>query len=696
MTTLALVGNPNSGKSTLFNALTGAHQRISNWAGTTVEQKTGSYQFENNKFNVIDLPGLYSLDGNETAGGEDERIVREYLKENEAHVLVNVIDATSLRRGLFLTRQLLENGIPVVVALNMVDVAESQRLAIDTEKLSIELGCPIVPISASRRRGIEELKEALATEHVQVPLQESDTISKFNFIDATVDASVTRSGHSRNLTELIDKVVLNRWLSIPILLFVIYSLFFLTINLGSAFIDLFDILGSTLFIEGPRVLFEWMSFPAWLTALLADGVGGGIQLVCTFIPVMACMFLLLSLLEDSGYMGRAAFVLDKPLQKLGLPGKALMPLIVGFGCNVPSVMATRSLDNRPDRILTTIMAPYMSCGARLTVYALFAAAFFPSNGQNIVFCLYLVGIIVAIASAAIVRRHLIGQTSSSFIQELPSYHLPTLRGILTHTWHRLKGFIVRAGKAIVLVVIVLNVVSSVGTDGTFGNENKENSVLSAIGQTITPIFHPMGIREENWPATVGIFTGFFAKEVVVGTLDALYTPQGDGEGEFEFWSDVQSAFATVPANLKDVASSWFDPLGVSAANIEDVETAVRDQEVEINTVVAMQSLFDGKLGAFSYLLFILLYMPCVATIGVIYKELGTFWAAFSTSWSVVVAYSLAVIFYQAGKIFEQPAESAMWLAIVIVVTGLMFVGLIFWGRHHAPQQDRLIPVVQAE
>ena len=696
MTTLALVGNPNSGKSTLFNALTGAHQRVSNWSGTTVEQKTGSYQFDNDRFDVVDLPGLYSLDGEEIALGEDERIVREYLQGNEAQVLVNVIDATSLRRGLFLTSQLLEKNIPVVVALNMVDVAENQRLDIDTEKLSKELGCPIIPISASRRRGIAELKEALAKEHEQEPLRESDTESKFTFIDATVDASVTKSGQSRNLTELIDKVVLNRWLSIPILLFVIYMLFFLTINVGSAFIDLFDILGATLFIEGPRALFEWMSFPAWLTAFLADGVGGGVQLVCTFIPVMACMFLLLSLLEDSGYMGRAAFVLDKPLQKLGLPGRALMPLIVGFGCNVPSVMATRSLDNRPDRILTTIMAPYMSCGARLTVYALFAAAFFPSNGQNIVFCLYLVGILVAIISAAIVRRHLIGQTSSSFIQELPSYHLPTLRGVLTHTWHRLKGFIVRAGKAIVMVVIVLNVVSSVGTDGSFGNENKENSVLSAIGQTITPFFHPMGIREDNWPATVGIFTGFFAKEVVVGTLDALYTPQGDDGGELEFWSDLQSAFATVPSNLKDVGSTLTDPLGFGVADIEDVETAVSEQEVEINTVTAMQSLFDGKLGAFSYLLFILLYMPCVATIGVIYKELGTFWAVFSTAWSVVVAYSLAVIFYQAGNFLVDPAESSMWLAIVITVTGLMFVGLIVWGRHRAPAQDRLISVVQAE
>ena len=695
MTNVALVGNPNCGKTTLFNALTGARQRVSNWPGTTVEQKSGSYRLDSDRFEIVDLPGLYSLDVDIDTISEDERVVRNYLEENEMDVVINVIDATSLRRGLFLTRQLLEREIPVLVALNMIDAAQSQQLKIDVDKLSRELDCPVVPISASRRTGISELKEAIVGDQEREPIAPADTETKFEFVDATVDATVSTAESRRNVTEWIDRIILNRWLAFPILLFVIYMMFFLTINVGSAFIDLFDILGSALFVEGPRVIFEWMSLPAWLTAFLADGVGGGVQLVATFIPVMLCMFLLLSFLEDSGYMARAAFVLDKPLQKIGLPGRALMPLIVGFGCNVPSVMATRGLDNRPDRILTTIMAPYMSCGARLTVYALFAAAFFPRNGQNIVFALYLIGVLVAIISALIVKRHLIGQTGSSFIQELPSYHLPTIRGIVTHTWHRLHGFVVRAGKAIVLVVIVLNVVSSVGTDGSFGNENKENSVLSAIGRTITPIFHPMGIRDDNWPATVGIFTGFFAKEVVVGTLDALYTPQS-GDEDFIFVDEVKSAFASVPANLSEVGSTLTDPLGFGVADIEDVETAASEQEVEINTVSAMQALFDGPSGAFSYLLFILLYMPCVATIGVIYKELGTFWAVFSTLWSVVAAYSVAVAFYQAVNIFATPLVSLTWLVGVIVVTGLMLYGLIVFGRHKAPAEDRLIPVVETD
>ena len=393
--------------------------------------------------------------------------------------------------------------------------------------------------------------------------------------------------------------------------------------------------------------------------------GVGIQLVGTFIPIIACLFLFLTFLEDTGYMARAAFVLDRLMQRLGLPGKSFVPLIVGFGCNVPAVMATRSLDNQPDRILTTIMAPFMSCGARLTVYALFAAAFFPTNGQNIVFALYFIGIAVAVASAMVVRRHLLHSRSSTFILELPAYHLPTLKGVLIHTWQRLSGFVTRAGKAIVIVVVILNVVNSVGTDGSFGNQNTKDSVLSAIGRTITPVFRPMGIADDNWPATVGIFAGIFAKEVVVGTLDALYSQNTVGESDFNLLDEFGAAAQTIPENLSALVSTVTDPLGLDLGELSDTSAAADNQAVEINTIAAMRSLFDGELGAFSYLLFILLYMPCVATIGAIYKELGPFWAVFSTSWSVVVAYAL------------------------------MFTALIHWGLRRG-KTDALIPVLHVE
>jgi ferrous iron transport protein B len=414
--------------------------------------------------------------------------------------------------------------------------------------------------------------------------------------------------------------------------------------------------------------------------------------VGTFIPVIGCLFLFLSFLEDSGYMGRVAFIVDRLLRRLGLPGKSFVPLIVGFGCNVPAVMATRTLDNEPDRILTTIMAPYMSCGARLTVYALFAAAFFPSNGQNIVFALYLIGVAVAVASALVVRRYLVKTPPSSFVLELPAYHLPTLRNLTLQTWQRLKGFVLRAGKSIVLVVIVLNVVNSVGTDGSFDNQNSEKSVLSAIGRTLTPIFHPMGISDDNWPATVGIFTGIFAKEVVVGTLDALYSPNPSASDK-SLTDLLTAAVASVPANLAELGGTILDPLGIGVESHDDLARAADAQEVDVGTLGRMQQLFAGDLGAFSYLLFILLYMPCVATVGVIVKELGAFWAIFSTGWSVVMAYTVAVICFQLGNLSADPAAALTWIGIVAVIAATAMIGLIRYGQY---QLKPLIPVIQLD
>ncbi len=487
-------------------------------------------------------------------------------------------------------------------------------------------------------------------------------------------------------------MVLHPFLAYPFFLGVMYLMFMFAINVGSAFIDLFDGVGNVLFVEGPRRAMLAAGLPEWLVVFAADGVGGGIQLVGTFIPVIGCLFLALSFLEDSGYMGRVAFIVDRLMRRLGLPGKSFVPLIVGFGCNVPAVMATRTLDNEPDRILTTIMAPYMSCGARLTVYALFAAAFFPSGGQNVVFALYLIGIAVAVLSGLAVRRFLISDSRSTFLLELPTYHLPTGKGLLLQTWQRLKGFVLRAGKAIVAVVIVLNVVGSVGTDGSFGNQNTEKSVLSALGRTITPLFRPMGISDDNWPATVGIFTGIFAKEVVVGTLDALYAPGAQAPAS-DLADQLRTAVASVPANLAELGEQLTDPLGVGLGALDDVAVAATDQAVEINTIQAMRELFHGQLGAFSYLLFILLYMPCVATIGAIFKEIGGFWATFSTAWSLTVAYAAAVTCYQLGNLSHQPGQALLWIAGVAAATIAAFAGLVMLGRR---RRQRLIPLVTLE
>ena len=701
---IALVGNPNCGKTTLFNALTGARQRVGNWPGVTVERKTGAYGFDGRSFEVVDLPGTYGLSGAESADAVDERIAREYIDGGDADAVVNVVDASSLSRGLYLTTQLLDRGLPVVVALNMVDVAGRHGMTVDPEALARGLGCPVVPLVATRRRGLATLREAIstvATDAGRPPARDaaapadSGTASteRYRRIDALLADVVRAKPVRRTVTDVIDAIALNRVLAFPVFLAVIYLMFMFTINVGSAFIDFFDVAGSALFVDGPRAVYEWLGLPVWLTTLLADGVGGGVQLVGTFIPVIACLFLFLSFLEDSGYMGRVAFVLDRVLQRVGLPGKSFVPLIVGFGCNVPAVMATRSLDREPDRILTAIMAPYMSCGARLTVYALFVAAFFPANGQNLVFALYLIGIAIAILSALVVRRHLLQSPVSTFVLELPPYHLPTLRGILIHSWQRLKGFVLRAGKAIVLVVIVLNVVNSVGTDGSFGNENQEKSALSAIGRAITPAFHPMGIDDDNWPATVGIFTGIFAKEVVVGTLDALYAVKPPDTEPFDLGRELATAWRTIGANLAGIGDTLAAPLGIAVGDVSDTAAAAAGQAVEISTIQAMRGLFHGELGAFSYLLFILLYMPCVATMGVIYKEIGAGWAVFSTVWSVVTAYGAAVLCYQIGTFGGHPLSSGLWIAGVALATAGAFWGLIVWGRRRLRPAE-LIPVVE--
>lgn len=694
MTTVALIGNPNSGKSTLFNALTGARQRVGNWPGVTVERKTGRYRHGGAPIQVEDLPGIYGL---EPAGGAiDERIVQRYVAESPADVLIDVIDASSLARGLYLTLELLERGLPLVVALNMMDVADKHGCHIDTFALAKRLGCPVVPLVATHNDGVGALKDAVmarAAADRPAPLPVSASAqARYAEVDRLLDGCLSTTPVRRTLTDRIDWVVLNRFLAFPIFLGVMYLMFLFAINVGSAFIDFFDIAGAAVFVEAPRQLLVSAGLPRWAVVFLADGVGGGIQLVGTFIPVIGCLFLALSFLEDTGYMGRVAFIVDRLLRSLGLPGKSFVPLIVGFGCNVPAVMATRTLDNEPDRILTTIMAPYMSCGARLTVYALFAAAFFPSGGQNVVFGLYLIGVVVAVLSAAIVRKHLIAAPAGTFVVELPAYHMPTLKGLLLQTWQRLKGFVVRAGKAIVLVVIVLNTVNSIGTDGSIGNENSENSVLSAIGRTITPAFHPMGIDEDNWPATVGIFAGIFAKEVVVGTLDALYAPRIEPD-EPDLLAMLETAVASIPDNLAELGDAVADPLGLNLESLGDLEATAADQVVELDTIAVMRTLFHGELGAFSYLVFILLYMPCVATIGVIYKEIGAFWAVFSTAWSVIMAYSAAVVVYQIGSWGADPLTAAGWLAMAAGLAATGFSLLIAWGRRRRGAGN-LIPVLQ--
>ena len=765
--TIALVGNPNCGKTTLFNALTGARQRVGNWPGVTVERKTGGYRHEESTINVVDLPGAYSLDMAAGGGSEDERIARDYILCGEADVVVNIVDTAHLERNLYLTSQLLEMRVPMLVVLNMLDKAEQDGLITDSHVLSERLGCPVVGLVASRETGVDELKAVISSfgaapvppatelsyndsvnqarkrirrqldEHnlppspvtswialkllegediglQQIPeqvLEESRRLrehleaesgddmdlliadARYGFVHDLVCQAQQRKGEvARNLTELIDRVVLNRLLGLPIFLAVMYLMFMFTIAIGGAFVDFFDGVAGAIFVDGLKEVMASAGLAEWLQVVLADGLGGGVRTVATFIPIVGFLFLFLSVLEDSGYMTRAAFVMDRLMRAVGLPGKSFVPLIVGFGCNVPAIMATRTLEYERDRLLTIAMAPFMSCGARLPVYALFAAAFFPVGGQNLVFALYLIGIAAAVVTGLVLKRTLLHGPSAPFVMEMPTYHMPTLKGVTIRTVERTKSFVVKAGQLIVPMVMVLAILNSTGTDGSFGNEDSDRSVLSEIGRSLTPVFEPMGIHEDNWPATVGIFTGILAKEAVVGTLDSIYGQLGaqevridNDEETYSLGAALLDAVATIPANLADAFSSAGDPLGINIGDLSDQQAAAAEQQVEIATFGAMERRFDGALGAFAYLLFILLYAPCTAAIAAIYRESGIRWTLFVSGWTTTLAYGMATIAYQAGHLLANPATAAAWIVGVSAVFGLLA-----WGMKR--QGNRLLAV----
>ena len=547
-------------------------------------------------------------------------------------------------------------------------------------------GSKYIPIVTQLQRKVE-----LETED-DIDILAAD--ARYGFVNGLIQKSVCRINEvSRHTTEKIDQIVLNRYLGIPVFLLVMYAMFMFTINIGTAFVDFFDQSVGAILVDGLRLVLTGIDFPEWLVVLITQGVGGGIQVVASFIPIIGFLFMFLSALEDSGYMARAAFVMDRFMRMIGLPGKSFVPMIVGFGCNVPAIMATRTLENKRDRILTNLMNPFMSCGARLPVYALFAAAFFPVGGQNLVFALYLLGIAVAVLTGLIMRHTLFIGESAPFIMELPAYHLPTFRGVFIRTWDRLKSFLINAGKVIIPMVLVLNFLNALGTDGSFGQENSDKSVLSEIGRGLTPLFKPMGIEKENWPATVGIFTGILAKEAVVGTLDALYSKLSKGavideEIKFNLKEALLAAYLTVPANLSVIADNLLDPLGLNIGTVGDMASAASEQNVKADTFSAMQHSFDGKVGAFAYLLFILLYAPCVAATAAIYRETNIGWTIFVVFWTTGIAYMTATIFYQAMTYSQHPYYSLVWISGLGCVFILVLILLWLTGKITIAKNDR--------
>ncbi|ACY52263.1 MULTISPECIES: Fe(2+) transporter permease subunit FeoB [Vibrio] len=727
------VGNPNSGKTTLFNGLTGAKQQVGNWAGVTVEKKTGQFKHAGDEFLLTDLPGIYSLDSGNDSNSIDESIASRAVLTHPADLIINVVDATSLERSLYMTLQLRELGRPMIVVLNKMDALKRERQMINVSELEKTLGCPVVSLSATNKTQVAEFKEKLHKSIVQgvalkelslhygekmesaiqtvsalfndqtvahralaIRALEKDTMvlnslsdidrSKVLEVIATLDLDIdlhvadtkytylheqckkvrrSEGKLSRSVTEKLDQFILNKWIGIPFFFVVMYLMFMFSINIGSAFIDFFDIGVGALLVDGGHHLLDG-HLPVWLVTVIADGLGGGIQTVATFIPVIACLYLFLAVLESSGYMARAAFVLDKVMQKIGLPGKAFVPLVLGFGCNVPSIMATRTLDQERERKLAASMAPFMSCGARLPVYALFAAAFFPGSGQNIVFALYLLGIVAAVFTGLFLKHTLYPGSSDSLVMEMPDYELPTLQNVVIKTWQKLKRFVLGAGKTIVVVVAILSFLNSLGTDGTFGNEDSDKSVLSKAAQVVTPVFAPIGIQEDNWPATVGIITGIFAKEAVVGTLNSLYTTPTDGEdAEFDLMGSLEEAVMSIPENLAGL--SYSDPLGIDVGDLADSHAVAEEQEIDESIFGNIKEKFVSGHAAFAYLVFILLYTPCVAAMGAYVREFGNNFARFIAVWTMGLAYLSATFYHQLMHFADSPITSGVWIAIIIAI-----------------------------
>ena len=690
---ISLIGFANCGKTTLSNKLTGQTKTTGNWTGVTVGQSSGKFIAENQEFELIDLPGLSNLSSLEQQS-KDIEITQQFLANNKPDCLINVVDATQLTRQLFLTSQLFELNLPVVLILTKTDRKTAAK--IEVERLSKTLNCPVLVSSTKKPVTKEQLAKAVkqaqpASPFVQLTVELEQNSKNEQQLDIAENKCVDEQGCScqksslsvmqqrhkairqlcqqisveqsstESISDKLDGVLLHSAFGVPFFLFAMYLLFMFAINVGSAFIDFFDILAGGLFVDLPAVWLSSLSLPAWLLTII-EGVGLGIQTVATFIPVIVCLFIGLSLLESSGYLARAAFVIDSLMQKIGLPGKAFVPLIVGFGCTVPAVMSTRVLDSERERITTVMMSPFMSCGARLPVYALFAAAFFPDSGQNIVFLLYLIGIAAAIATGFLLKTTVLPGSSSTSIMELPLYEMPTITHLLKRVGQRTKSFVLGAGQTIVLVVCVLNFFNSLGTDGEFSHQDTDSSILSASAQVITPVLAPLGVKEENWQAGVGIITGIFAKEALVATFNSLYSQVEDEQGdEITISSLWQEATNSIPFNLGEISPD--DPLGVDVGDISTLENAAQEQEVEIATYHAMQQAFDGKLGAFAYLLFILLYTPCAAAMGAISNEVGRTWASFAALWSFGLAYVTATLCYQIGMLTVTPVLSTTIISL---------------------------------
>ena len=514
MINVALFGNPNVGKTTVFNLLTGSNQYVGNWPGVTIDKKEG---FLGDDIKIVDLPGIYAMD----TFSNEEKVSKEFLETGDVDVIVNIVDASNLSRNLYLTTQLMKFNKPIVILLNMLDVAESKGIYIDFDKLSKELGVTVIPIIAKKKSGFDKISSAIkvsVNKNINYSIDFGNEAKTYKKLDDILSRCIkTTSNKKISISDKIDNIVLNPILAYPIFIGALLLLFKFT----------FDWVGGPL-QEGLATLIEtYISSPIndmlvnsspWFKSLIIDGILGGVCGTLPFFPLILTLFFGISLFEDSGYMSRAAFLMDNIMRKVGLSGKAFIPMVMGLGCSSPAIMATRTLDSEKDRKITALISPLMTCGAKLPIYAVFVAIFFPKNAALVTTSLYLLGIVVAILVALVLNKTSFKTDIEPFILELPEYKLPTLNALLKNTWNKSKGFLIRVVTVMFAMSVAIWLLSSFNFNGF--TEDMNNSFLSYLGKLMTPLFSPLGFGD--WRASVSILTGLGAKEIVISTMQVLY------------------------------------------------------------------------------------------------------------------------------------------------------------------------------
>lgn len=673
--TFALVGNPNCGKTCLFNALTGARQRVGNWPGVTVARKEGRLTLAQDTINLIDLPGIYSFTDDHIAS-PDTKVTHDYLLNTPPAKLIYVLDATQLERQLYLFSQLSALKIPMVVVLTMNDMAAKQGITINTTQLSEKMGAKVIALQGYKRKHLQPLLQVLLEKHptlpvvinvrhLKTPLERADAL--FRWAYETSERVITQKATKQFcMPEKIDDLLLHKIWGIPLFFLMLYGLFFFSLHIGGLFQDFFDIGARGLFVEAPIALLNYLHVKWTFLLAVVEGVGTGINTVVTFIPVMTAFFFALGFLENSGYLPRAAFVMDKAMQKLGLPGHAFVPLIVGFGCNVPSVMGARTLRHAHERTLTVLMSPFMSCSARLSVYVLFVSAFFTHGGDFVILSLYCVGVLVAVLTALFVRQFFPMHYQSPFIMELPPYRLPNMQALTRYTLHKLTNFIKRAGKLIIGFTAVLTILANISVD------KNGQSILERSATSVTPLFAPMGLHENNWPATVGIFAGASAKEVVIGTLNSLYTAQ----------KSQTPTFYTVQQSLGEALGSvgkHFYALGYALTH--PLAAGIKMPDTHASLSARLVKAFGNAHAAYAYLLFILLYLPCISTLAAIKEELNSKMAGFALIWSSAIAYTTATFYYQWATVTAHVSQTLVLTCFLLFSLILLPVFTNYCRKH---------------